>query len=34
MQVTFTPLFLQMSEETDNIAVEENVDKHLQKGPQ
>ncbi|XP_057386575.1 protein CC2D2B homolog [Balaenoptera acutorostrata] len=26
-----SPLFLQMSEDTDNIAVEENVDKHLQK---
>lgn len=29
-----SPTFLQMSEETDNIAVEENVDEHLQKGPQ
>uniref|UniRef100_A0A6J3Q873 Protein CC2D2B homolog n=1 Tax=Tursiops truncatus TaxID=9739 RepID=A0A6J3Q873_TURTR len=30
-KVTLPPFFLQMSEDTDNIAVEENVDRHLQK---
>ena len=34
MQGNPTPLFLQMSEDTDNVAVEENVDKHLPKGSQ
>ena len=34
MQGNPTPLFLQMSEDTDNTAGKENVEKHLQKGSQ
>ena len=34
MQGNPTALFLQMSEDADNVAVEENVDKRIPKGSQ